>query len=95
MLGPAGMSYPKRNPGMIRSNVRERVVAAAACLLLSMPLAAPQASGKVTGVVTDASGAVIPGVTVTATNTQTGDMRRTESNASGIHVVSPLPVGDY
>ena len=60
-----------------------------------MPLAAQQASGKITGVVTDASGAVIPGVAVTATNTQTGDTRRAESNASGVYVVSPLPVGDY
>jgi hypothetical protein len=60
-----------------------------------MPLAGQQASGKITGVVTDASGAVIPGVTVTVTNTQTGDIRRTETNASGVYVVSPLPVGDY
>ena len=44
-------------------------------------------SGKITGVVTDASGAVIPGVTVVATNTQTGDVRKAETNASGVYVV--------
>src|SRR5437868_7911157 len=81
---------------MIRSNVTGRLVSAVAtCLLLTMPLAAQQASGKITGVITDATGAVIPGVAVTATNTQTGDTRKTETNASGVYVVSPLPVGDY
>src|SRR5437879_1681592 len=78
-----------RNPRMIRYSL------ALACFLFAFPLAAQQASGKITGVVTDATGAVIPGVAVTATNTQTGDIRKTETNASGVYVVSPLPVGDY
>src|SRR5712691_8157653 len=81
---------------MIRTIVTGRLcVAGIAGLFLTIPLAAQQASGKITGVVTDESGAVIPGVAVTATNTQTGDTRRAESNASGVYVVSPLPVGDY
>src|SRR5689334_10380134 len=71
------------------------LTAVQSCVLLAAPLAAQQASGKITGVVTDASGAVIPGVTVTATNTETGDTRQTETNASGVYVVSPLPVGNY
>jgi hypothetical protein len=72
-----------------------RALAVLTCLIFPLLLAAQQASGKITGVVTDASGAVIPGVTVTATNTQTGDTHKTETNASGVYVVSPLPVGDY
>ena len=71
------------------------VLAAIGCLIFSLPLTAQQASGKITGVVTDASGAVIPGVIIVATNTQTSDVRRAETNASGVYVVSPLPVGDY
>src|SRR6266852_3050710 len=71
------------------------VTAALSCFLLAAPLAAQQASGKITGMVTDASGAVIPGDTVTAINTETGDTRKTETNASGVYVVSPLPVGNY
>jgi len=65
------------------------------CLFLALPQAAQQASGKITGVVTDTSGAVVPGVTVVATNTDTGDVRQSETNASGVYVVSPLPVGNY
>jgi hypothetical protein len=71
------------------------VCATIGCIIFALPLAAQQASGKITGVVTDASGAVIPGVIVVATNTETGDVRRAETNASGTYVVSPLPVGDY
>ena len=71
------------------------VLATIGCLIFALPLAAQQASGKITGVVTDASGAVIPSVVVVATNTQTGDVRRAETNAFGVYVLSPLPVGDY
>ena len=90
--------YLERNQCMIRRIAAKKaqlVLAAIGCLVFSLPLAAQQASGKITGVVTDASGAVIPGVLVVATNTQTGDVRRAETNASGVYVVSPLPVGDY
>jgi len=79
----------------IAANQARLLLAAIGCLIFSLPLAAQQASGKITGVVTDASGAVVPGVLVVATNTQTGDVRRAETNASGVYVVSPLPVGDY
>src|SRR5581483_9396447 len=63
--------------------------------IITMPLAAQQAGGKITGTITDVSGAVIPGVSVVATNTQTGDTHKTETNASGVYVVSPLPLGEY
>ncbi len=47
------------------------------CSLVALLLTAPtalwaQATGQITGIVTDASGAVLPGVTVEATNTGTG-----------------------
>jgi len=37
----------------------------------------------------------MPGVTVTATNVQTGTVRSVETNASGTYVLSPLLVGQY
>ena len=49
-----------------------------ACLvfILSPPLLAQSAStGALSGTVTDATGAVVPNVTVTATNTDTGQVR--------------------
>src|SRR5262249_21755332 len=56
---------------------------------------AQQASGKITGVITDATSAAVPGVDVTATNAQTGEVRRGASNASGVYILYPLAVGDY
>jgi hypothetical protein len=69
-------------------------------LVLSVSLAAAgasaqQASGRITGVITDTTGAAIPEVTVTATNVQTGEKRSALSNATGTYVLSPLAIGDY
>jgi hypothetical protein len=44
------------------------------------------------GTITDASGATVPGATVTASNTQTGLQRRAVSDASGHFVMAMLPV---
>jgi outer membrane receptor protein involved in Fe transport len=52
-------------------------------------------SGAVLGTVTDTSGAVIPGVGITITNTGTHLVRETVTNESGNYRVDLLPVGDY
>jgi hypothetical protein len=52
-------------------------------------------SAKITGTVTDASGAVISGATVTATETSRGTVYPTQTNAAGVYYLSPLPIGDY
>lgn len=49
----------------------------------------------VNGTVTDQSGAVIPGVTVTVTGVATGLVYRGQSDEVGIYRVSGLPVGTY
>ena len=51
--------------------------------------------GTITGSVSDATGAVIPGVQVTVTNSATGDVRVVESNESGVYVVSAISAGTY
>jgi len=66
-----------------------------ALILCLEPLSAQQASGKITGIVTDPTGSAVPGVMVTATNVLTGETRQNESNASGTYVLTPLPVGNY
>ena len=55
------------------------------------------AQGSVTifGTVTDASGAVVPGATITVTNVQTAFDRVTVSDANGSYAISQLPVGLY
>ena len=48
-----------------------------------------------TGVVTDPNGAVVPGVTITATQTANGVSRQTTSNDEGLYVLTDLAPGDY
>ncbi len=52
-------------------------------------------SAKITGTVTDASGAVVNGAVVTARDSSRGTVYTTKSNATGLYYLSPLPVGDY
>jgi hypothetical protein len=52
-------------------------------------------SGQITGSVTDASGAVIPGAIVAAVNDGTGLKRETATNEQGNYLLSPLPPGVY
>ena len=54
-----------------------------------------QATAQITGTVKDQSGAVLPGVGVSAIQTDTGIMRSTVSNESGFFVLPDLLVGPY
>ena len=47
------------------------------------------------GRVTDESGAVLPGVTVTATHTDTGATRTVVTDANGAYALPNLPTGPY
>src|SRR5947209_7195989 len=66
--------------------------------LISLFLAVPcfaQTLGTITGEVKDASGGVIPGVTVTATNKATNAVRTTTTNAAGLYDFPALQPGTY
>ena len=52
-------------------------------------------TGAITGTVTDASGAAIPNVKVTATNTATNVATNTQSNESGVYNFPFLSIGNY
>src|SRR4029079_14549563 len=52
-------------------------------------------TGDVVGRVTDRSGAVLPGATVTVENVGTHDVRSTVASATGDYVVNLLPIGSY
>src|SRR5437867_11781206 len=54
-----------------------------------------QSTAQITGTVKDASGAVLPGVEVTATQTETGIARSTVSNQTGVYVLPNLTLGPY
>jgi len=54
-----------------------------------------QATAQINGTVSDPSGALSPGVEVTATQTATGISRATVTNESGAYILPNLPVGPY
>jgi hypothetical protein len=73
-----------------------RRIAAVAVLASALPaLHAADTNGRIRGTVTDPTGAVIPNVTVTATNQATGVKFTTTSNASGLYLFAQLPIGAY
>ena len=63
--------------------------------LLATPGMAQTVTGEIRGTVRDSSGGVLPGVTVTATNTQTGLTRTATTDSTGTYVVPSLPIGAY
>ena len=76
---------------------RTLVVGTLTCVWLAVSVvpAAAQATAQISGTVRDPSGAVLPGVTVTATQTDTGLSRTTVTNEDGLYVVASLPLGPY
>ena len=66
-----------------------------ALTLCSITAWAQGGTAQISGTVTDGSGAVLPGVEVTATQTATGLTRNTISNETGSYVLPNLPLGPY
>src|ERR1700730_15248938 len=67
----------------------------AVCLLLAADLASAQTFGQITGIVTDGTGGVLPGATVTVTNTQTAAVVTQQANTAGVYVFPNLLPGIY
>src|SRR5688500_432112 len=70
------------------------IVAALICLGTGLA-SAQERFGGVTGTVTDATKAALPGATVTATNAETGAQRVVVSSADGSYRVPDLDPGRY
>src|ERR1051325_1452816 len=68
-----------------------------ALLVVSMPvgLFAQSSNGSISGNVADDQGGALPGVTITATNVNTGATRTTVTNEKGHYEVGLLPPGTY
>ena len=64
-------------------------------LLTAASLASAQATASLNGRVTDESGGVLPGVTVTVTQTDTGFARTVVTEDTGAWVVPDVPTGPY
>src|SRR5215469_77045 len=52
-------------------------------------------TGSITGVVSDASGAVVSGAKVTLTNEGTGASLTTTTGSDGVYTFSPVRIGSY
>jgi hypothetical protein len=68
-----------------------------ALLLLALGITVGQTvtSQEISGVVQDTSGSVVPNVTVTVKNLETGLARTAQTNENGFYVVSNLAIGTY
>jgi hypothetical protein len=64
-------------------------------LLVGASLASAQATAQMNGRVTDESGGVLPGVTVTVTQTDTGFTRTVVTDETGAWLIPNLPTGPY
>src|SRR5437879_4671698 len=64
-------------------------------LALSICAVAQNISGEIRGVISDQSGAVVSGATVTATDDSTNLQRTTQTSGSGVYAITDLPPGKY
>jgi hypothetical protein len=71
------------------------VLVAIFCLTLVASPAAAQVGGSLSGTVKDPSGAVVPGVSITATNTVLNTMFNTVTDGQGLYSFPKLAVGRY
>ncbi|MFN2240045.1 MAG: carboxypeptidase regulatory-like domain-containing protein, partial [Thermoanaerobaculia bacterium] len=77
---------------------RHRILQAVLCLILVTGTVFAQTgstTGEINGSVVDSSGAALPGVTITATNIQTGLVRTAYTETSGQYNIPQLPPGQY
>src|SRR5437762_3143705 len=63
--------------------------------LLAIPASGQLSTAQLNGKVTDTSGAVLPGATVTVTQANTGAVRSVVTDGDGQYLVSNLPPGPY
>jgi hypothetical protein len=83
----------------IQSPLRQFVITVltgcCALMLCSLNASAQQGKGTISGTVTDQSGAVVPGATVTVTNTGTNAAFTAVTNEEGFYTAPGLPIGNY
>ena len=75
--------------------MRRYVTMAVLCLGVAAPALGQLPTASIRGIVRDAQDAVLPGVTVTVTNSETGLTRNTVTNEQGAYRIPALPSGTY
>src|SRR5437016_1292070 len=94
-----GSVRSENTPNVEKEGTMERIVLRLHLILivsiLSSVTGLAQATAQLSGTVRDQSGAVLPGVEVTATQTETGVVRTTVTNETGSYSLPNLPLGPY
>src|SRR6266481_1861372 len=75
--------------------MRRYILAALLCLFFLTSTFSQTSNATLGGTVSDASGALTPGVTITATNTGTGIVTTVLSNEAGAYQFASLQTGTY
>jgi hypothetical protein len=78
-----------------RNGLLHWVLSALVLVLVCLPAAAQDFRGAISGTVTDASGGVLPGVSVTITNVETNVSTDTVTDERGGYIVRHLNAGTY
>ncbi len=101
MQSSAVVHQHSNRPAVISQAILRHAWRAASVVLLllaSVSLVYAQAgavNGAIEGSIVDASGAVLPGVTVTISNNDTGAQRVVVTNERGVYRAPLLPLGTY
>jgi len=66
-----------------------------ALILLASSAWAQQDMGVITGLISDATGAAVPGAKVTVVNQETNETRSVETSSTGTYTVGPMRIGIY
>lgn len=75
--------------------LRRTLIVLLTVLSVSLPALSQKITGDIAGDVTDSTGAVVAGTTVTAENPDTGFSRTATTTASGSYRITELPIGAY
>jgi len=80
---------------MFFNSFKLRALCMVAVVAASLPALAQRDAASLEGRVVDLSGAIVPGAQVNAINTATNFSYKTQSDASGSWVISPVRIGTY
>jgi hypothetical protein len=75
--------------------IRNRILIAVCLCIFALSAFAQTDRGTITGTASDASGAVIPGVSVEAKNVSTGAVYQAGTSETGNYTLPQLPAGNY
>jgi hypothetical protein len=95
VIGFATSHYKTREPSRPPEMCNRVFIAVVVIGCLGVPAAGQFNTGEIAGRVTDASGAVVPGVAVVATHAATGFQSERLTDESGSFFLPSLPIGDY